>query len=36
MNLRSVQLYWLAEKSFRLDAKAVPKIAGKFLKLSPG
>jgi hypothetical protein len=30
---RSVQPCWSAEKPFRLDAKAVPKIVGGFLKL---
>jgi hypothetical protein len=32
MYWRSVQLCWLAEKALRLDAEAVPKIMGEFLK----
>jgi hypothetical protein len=32
MYWRSVQLGWSVEKAFRLDARAVPKIVGEFLK----
>jgi hypothetical protein len=32
MYWRSVQSFWPAEKAFRSDARAVPKIVGEFLK----
>jgi hypothetical protein len=32
MYWRSMQPYWLAEKAFRSNAKAVPKIVGEFFK----